>query len=99
MHVKIGFAAVTIGALAICPALAQVTPTPTPGTNRVIPEKQGAPIQNGRSDSLSKKLSNSGGVITPGGNVDPGIKVPIPAGQSRAMPVIPPSATGGETAK
>ena len=99
MTVKTSVAAVTIGLLAISPAFAQTTVVPSPGSKQVIPEKQGTPMQDGRSESLSKKLSNSGGVIKPRGDVDPGIKVPVPDAQLHTMPVIPPAATGGDSAK
>ena len=108
MHVKAGKAvttmAATIGLLAVSQALslsadAQVTPVPAPGSKQAIPEKQGAPMSSGRSDSLSGKLSNSGGVITPNGDIDPGMKVPAPDPQPHSTPVIPPSATGGNSAK
>ncbi len=103
MNFKSGLAAASIGLFAVAPAMAQtkvvqVTPAPAPDSKQVIPEKQGNSIQTGRSESLSRKLSNSGGVITPNDNVDPGMKVPAPGGQ-HTMPVIPPAATGGDTAK
>lgn len=49
--------------------------------------------------SLSKQLSKSGGVITPKRNIDPGIHVQAPDPHPNSTPVIPPSATGGNTAK
>jgi hypothetical protein len=54
--------------------------------------------QTGRSESLSGTLSKSHGVITPKGDIDPGIKV-APSNSPNSTPVIPPSATGGDTAK
>ena len=99
MHVKTGLAILSTGMLAMTPALAQTTPTPAPGSKQVIPEKQGQAIQSGRSESLSKKLSRTGGVITPSDNVDPGMKAPAPDPTPHSTPVIPPSATGGDTAR
>lgn len=98
MTVKTGLAALGIVTFAMSPAFAQTTATPSPGSKQVIPEKQGMPLQDGRSDSLSKKLSNSGGVIKPSGDVDPGMSAGAPNAQVHT-PVIPPSATGGGNAK
>lgn len=80
-------------------ASAQSTP-PAAGSDKVIPEKQSPnSLQDGRSDSLSTKLNKSNGVITPDSNIDPGMKVPAPDPRPSSMPVIPPSATDGSTAK
>ena len=85
--------------LAATPALAQTAPPPA-GSSSTIPEKQSpAPLQGGRSDSLSTTLNKAGGVITPQGDVDPGIHARAPDPQPNATPVIPPSATGGNSAK
>ena len=70
------------------PALAQ-TAAPNAGNS----------MQTGTSESLSSKLNKSDGVITPNTSVDPGIKVQAPVPQPNSTPVIPPSATGGNTAK
>lgn len=99
MKVKTALPAIAAGVLAISPALAQTTPVPPPGSRQVVPEKQGAPLQSGRSESLSKKLEKSDGVIRPQENVDPGMRAPAPNAQTHSTPVIPPSATGGDTAK
>ena len=97
---KIGFGLGLIALLAAAPVAAQTTAPPPPGSPQTIPEKQSTtPLQGGRSDSLSSKLSKSGGVITPNTNVDPGIHVPAPDPHPNTTPVIPPSATGGDTAK
>lgn len=53
----------------------------------------------GNKPSLSKKLSESNGVIKPKGNVDPGIRAAVPDPHPNSTPVIPPSATGGNSAK
>ncbi|WP_246725586.1 hypothetical protein [Beijerinckia sp. L45] len=109
MDVKTGFAAIGFGLLAVAPAAqAQIVS----GSGQTIPEKdttrspdalkaQQAPstIQDGRSDSLSSKLNQSGGVIRPKGDVDPGMNTPAPVDHPNSTPVIPPSATGGENAK
>ena len=99
MDLKTSLVALAGLTLAVSPALAQTTAPQAPGSKQVIPEKKGEPIQNGRSESLSKKLSRTGGVISPSGNVDPGMKAPAPDPTPHSTPVIPPSATGGETAK
>ena len=52
-----------------------------------------------KDESLSTKLSKSDGVIKPKTDVDPGIKVPAPDPHPNSTPVIPPSATGGNSAK
>lgn len=87
--------AAAAGLLAVTSAGAQTSP---PAATPSIPEKQGAPM-SGQSDNLSKKLSKSGGVIAPKDNVDPGISAPAPDPTPHATPVIPPSSTGGDTAK
>jgi hypothetical protein len=97
MHIKTGIAALTLGLLAMTPAMAQ---TNAPESKTTIPEKQSATtLQGGRSESLSSKLSNSDGVITPKGNIDPGMHVPAPDPHPNSTTVIPPSATGGANAK
>ena len=82
---------VALGAIALTPiAFAQTAaPLATPSTT----------IQGGRSDSLSGKLNASGGVIKPTQDVDPGMQKAAPATRTNSMPVIPPSATGGQNAK
>lgn len=85
--------------LAAGPALAQ-TAAPAPGSESAIPEKQGAPLNGGeKSGNLSSKLSETGGVIHPKTDVDPGMHVPAPDPHPNSTPVIPPSATGGNSAK
>lgn len=49
--------------------------------------------------SLSRKLSESNGVIKPKANVDPGIHVTAPDPHPNAARIIPPSSTGGGSAK
>ena len=85
MSVRFGVTAFALGMFACAPAVAQ-----TDAQNS---------MKSGRSESLSRKLSESGGVITPKSDVDPGMKVPAPAPHPNSTPVIPPSATGGNTAK
>lgn len=99
MAVKTSLAVLAGLTLAIGPALAQTTPTPAPDSRQVIPEKQAEPLRSGRSESLSKRLSRTDGVIEPNVDVDPGMKTPAPDASGHTMPVIPPSATGGDTAK
>ena len=84
MSARIGVTAFALGMFACAPAIAQDAQTS---------------MQSGRSENLSSKLSKSGGVITPKTNVDPDMKVPAPAPTPNSTPVIPPSATGGNSAK
>jgi hypothetical protein len=49
--------------------------------------------QNSPNQTLSDKLSQSGGVICPPGNVDPAMKAPTP--QDGTTPVIPPPGSPG----
>ena len=77
--------AVMVAALAGTPALAQT--------------KDGQNSVQGTGGNLSSKLSESGGVIKPKGDVDPDMHVPAPAPSPNSTPVIPPSATGGNTPK
>ncbi len=89
MSVRLGVAAFALGVLTCSSAMAQThAPAGSAGNS----------MQEGDA-SLSSKLSKSGGVITPQAGVDPGIKVPAPAPNPNSTPVIPPSATGGNTAK
>lgn len=100
MPVKPGLTAFALGMFAFAPAFAQTDAPASPDSPRVIPEKQSpTTLQGGRSESLSSKLTKSGGVITPNSNVDPGMRVPAPDAHPNSMPVIPPSATGGNSAK
>ena len=85
MSARIGVTAFAIGMFACTPTFAQSDAQTS--------------MQSGRSENLSSKLSKSGGVITPKGNVDPGMKAPAPAPHPNSTPVIPPSATGGNNAK
>ena len=54
---------------------------------------------DGGGASLSSKLNQSDGVITPKADIDPGIHVPAPDPNPNSTPVVPPAATGGGTAK
>lgn len=91
-----GTALLTIGVLSISPALAQEA-TDANG-KPVVTETQGSMTGN-HDKSLSSKLSKTGGVITPKSNIDPGIHADAPVPHPNSTPVIPPSATGGGTAK
>ena len=73
------------------PADAQSATPPTSGT--AIPQTD---VQG--QGSLSDKLSNSGGVIHPQNDVDPGIRKAAPDAGASAMPVIPPTGTPGAPA-
>ena len=85
MSARIGVTAFAMGMFACAPAIAQTDAQTS--------------MQSGGSENLSSKLSKSGGVITPKSNVDPDMKVPAPAPHPNSTPVIPPSATGGNSAK
>src|SRR5579875_3734083 len=81
------------GLLAAAPAFAQTTaPKPAPTT---IPEKIAPGAQpTAPADNLSKKLDQSGGVIHPPRDPDPGIQKGAP---TTADPnVIRPPAAGGD---
>ena len=97
--IRTGLLATAAMLVAMTPAIAQTT-SPSAGNGLATPEKQSAaPIVGGRSDNLSSKLSKSGGVITPRGDPDPGIHVGAPDPRPGSTPIIPPSATGGSSAK
>lgn len=91
----IGAAFATLALLAASAASAQTT-----SLDKAPAEKQ-APnsLQDSGGDNLSTKLSHSGGVITPKSDVDPGIGKSAPDPHPNSTPVIPPSATGGSSAK
>ena len=80
-------------------SLLAVAATTAPGLAQTAAPNAGNSMQTGTSESLSSKLNKSDGVITPNTSVDPGIKVPAPVPQPNSTPVIPPSATGGNSAK
>jgi hypothetical protein len=46
-----------------------------------------------KNGDLSDKLNSTSGVIRPEGNIDPGMRKPVPA--EGAMPVIPPPGAPG----
>ena len=80
--------------LAAAPALAQTTaPKPPPTT---IPEKIAPGAEpSGPAENLSHKLDQSGGVIHPGADPDPGIQKAAPAtGDPNVVP--PPGTPGGK---
>ena len=97
MHLKTGIAAALILA-SIMPTHAQTDVPASSGNGKLIKGGDATSPATGRGD-LSTKLNKSDGVITPNANVDPGIKVPAPVPQPNSTPVIPPSATGGNSAK
>ena len=74
-------------ALASCacavPVCAQTNPSPPPQTNITGP------------GDLSKKLNATNGVISPKGDVDPGIGKPAPIPDPHSTPVITPPGTPG----
>ena len=87
---KLCASATVIAALAAAPALAQTKDSQTKDSQNSV---------QGSGGNLSSKLSQSGGVIKPKGDVDPDMHVPAPAPHPNSTPVIPPSATGGNNAK
>jgi hypothetical protein len=80
------------------PAVAQNGVPASSGNGKLI-QGETDKAGSGRSDNLSSKLNKSDGVITPNADVDPGMKVPAPVPHPNSTPVIPPSATGGNSAK
>ena len=88
----VGIATLVLLAGASGAAIAQ---TSAPGAGQSAPST----VQGGTGESLSSKLSRSGGVIAPKSDVDPGIRAQAPDPQPGSTPVIPPSATGGGAAK
>lgn len=90
MNVKTGIALVAFATV----ALAQNSVAQT-----AAPQDAPSTVQNGRSDNLSNKLNATDGVIKPTHDIDPGMHAPAPVAQPNSMPVIPPSATGGQNAK
>lgn len=97
MQIKTGIAAALLLA-ATTPSIAQTNVPASSGNGKLIKGGEMASPAAG-SDSLSTKLNKSDGVITPNSDVDPGMKVPAPVPQPNSTPVIPPSATGGNSAK
>jgi hypothetical protein len=102
MKTELSLVITAVLGLSATPGLAQITPGDPAGA-QTIPEKdQSRPnelpkgeMSDGRSDSLSKKLNDSGGVIKPQGNVDPGLVKPAPELNPNSMPVIPPAGAPG----
>ena len=79
------------------PVFAQGSGSPTPGNpcaagRATIGSGQELTAPNvKKNESLSEHLAQSGGVICPPANIDPGIAAPTPHGGP--MPVIPPPGT------
>lgn len=98
-------AAAAMGALAVpvtVPAVAQQARPPAlpqaPDPKTDVPEKMDSTPLSPADDTtgtLSDRLRNSRGVITPPGNVDPDIRVPAPVPNPGTTPVIPPPGTPG----
>ncbi len=91
-------AVLPVGAL-FAAVVVSTTTAITQTSNPTQTQQAPTTIQGGSGESLSSKLTKSGGVIAPKSDVDPGIGTSAPDPQPSAMPVIPPSATGGDTAK
>ena len=90
-----GIALAAFALLAASPASAQIASPDKAPAGKHAPTS----LQDGSGDNLSTKLSRSGGVIAPKSDVDPGIGKTAPDPHPNSTPVIPPSATGGATAK
>jgi hypothetical protein len=95
-------AGLVCGALGLAgPALAQVQSPPSPPPVApppaiTVPEKIAPPLADDMTGTtLSDKLNRSDGVIKPPAGVDPEIHAPVPQGQTRRMPVIPPPGSPG----
>ena len=82
---RLGFALLAFAG-ASTEATAQAAAQGAPGQDAPQTDVQG-------SGTLSSKLSNSGGVIHPQSDVDPGIHKPAPDAGASVMPVIPPPGT------
>jgi hypothetical protein len=84
------------------PAAAQISGAPAappPGSDTAVPEKVAPPqdaIQGpAPGESLSDHLGDTGGVIRPSGNPDPGIAAQPPDPDPGTTRVIPPPGTPG----
>lgn len=87
----------------VLPLAAQTAPGDPASRDETIPEKKVAKplepdqgisadgLKTGRSESLSDRLDQSNGVITPPRGVDPGIKKPAPVADPNSTPVIKPA--------
>ncbi len=95
MHQNTGIAVAVLAFLAATAATAQTTSPDSAPAEKQAPTS----LQDSGGGDLSSKLSHSGGVITPRGDVDPGIGKSAPDPRPNSTPVIPPSATGGGSAK
>ena len=89
---KLGFTCALPLFLLAAPAFAQGSGHET---TRTVPST----VDQSNGKSLSRQLSETGGVITPKHDVDPGMAAPAPDPHPNSTPVIPPSATGGNSAK
>jgi multidrug efflux pump subunit AcrA (membrane-fusion protein) len=106
--VMIGYAALVAGGFALGSTAAfgqQVRPPmlpPPQDPQTTVPEKIDPPLRRDGDDTtgtLSDRLRDSRGVITPPAGVDPGIRVPAPVPNPGTTPVIPPpGAPGGADA-
>jgi hypothetical protein len=86
---------VPLALLVASAAFAQPRP-PSPGADQKAPRQFDAQAGQQLGQSLSERLAESGGVIHPPGNVDPGIRIPPPPTGDK-MPVVPaPGSPGGD---
>ena len=65
------------------------------GEDKAAPAQPDQGLSGSSSGSLSHRLSQSGGVIHPPANLDPGLAQPAPDLGPHSMPVIPPPGTPG----
>lgn len=87
----------------VSPLAAQTAPGDPASSDETIPEKQATKplepdqgisaqgLKTGRSESLSDRLDQSNGVITPPRGVDPGIKKEAPVAEPNSSLVIRPA--------
>jgi hypothetical protein len=68
---------------------------PKPNTEhpQQIPQSPPGPVRNDTPESLTQKLDQSQGVITPPKHVDPEMQKPAPDVGPQSTPVIPPPGT------
>jgi hypothetical protein len=68
---------------------------PPAGGGKTAPTQPDEDLSASSAGSLSHQLNQSGGVIHPPANIDPGLRKPAPDLGPHSMPVIPPPGTPG----
>jgi hypothetical protein len=89
---KLRVLAIAIGAASCLPAVPSTRAAEPQGT--VVAQDKQPSTDAGSSGNLSERLNQSGGVIKPPENVDPGMQKPPPESSGK-MPVIPPPGSPG----